>query len=66
MSSVSDGKSEIESLRDELDQWKESIPENPQRLYFRLSIEEAMNELEDLIGMLEDVEGRSVEFPGMY
>ena len=66
MSLVSDGQSECESLRDELQDWKDNLPENLQNGSKADEIEEAISSLENIISELESVSGEDVSFPGMY
>lgn len=66
ISLVSDAKSEFESLRDELQEWYESIPENLQAGGKADEVQSAIDELESIISSAEDLEGQDVSFPGMY
>jgi hypothetical protein len=63
---VSDGRAEIESLRDELQEWFDNLSEGLQQTEKAQTLESSIGELEDIISTLEDAEGRDVEFPGMY
>ena len=61
-----DAKNEIESLREELQEWRDGLPENLQNGSKADELDSAISELEDLASVLEDAEGRDVTFPGMY
>lgn len=63
---VSDAKTEIEELRDELQSWRDNLPENLQSGSKADALDEAISSLEDVISDLENVEGASVEFPSMF
>ncbi len=63
---VSDGKSEIEGLRDELQEWRDGLPENLQGGDKASELDEAISSLDDILSSLEEAEGADVEFPGMY
>ena len=66
LSLVSDAKSEVESLRDELQEWHDGLPDNLQSGSKADELDSAVSELEDLYSLLEDAEGRDVTFPGMH
>jgi hypothetical protein len=61
-----DAKSEMESLRDELQDWFDNLPENFQQGDKGSELESAISELESVISSLDEVENASVDFPGMY
>ena len=63
---IGDAKSIGEELRDELQQWLDNLPENMQSGGKAGELESAVSELEDFINSLEEAEGASVDFPGMY
>ena len=63
---ISDAKNEFESLRDELQEWKDNLPENLQNSSKADALQTAIDELEQLAGELDDVENADVEFPSMY
>lgn len=59
-------KEEAENLRDELNEWKDNMPENLQGGQKYSDLEEAVSQLDEYIDNLETAEGAEVEFPGMY
>ena len=63
---VEEAKDEIESLRDEMQEWFDNLPENFQVGEKGETLEEAVQELEGMIGSLEEAEYVEVEFPGMF
>ncbi len=63
---ISDAVSELEGLRDELQEWKDGMPENLQSGSKAEEIDQAISDLEDIISEGEDLAGRDVTFPGMY
>ena len=65
MSSVSDARSQCEELRDEMQDWYDSIPENLQSGSKAEEVQETIDNLENVIGELEDIEGSDVSFPSM-
>lgn len=62
---IDDVRSEIESLRDELQDWYDGMPENFQSGDKGDQLQTAIDELETLSSNLEDAAGTEVEFPGM-
>lgn len=63
---VTDAKSQMEELRDELQTWLDNLPENLQSSNKADMLQSAIDELETAINSLEEVEGTTVEFPTMY
>lgn len=63
---IADPRSEIEGLRDELQDWLDSMPENLQGGSKADELQEAIGNLEDLIQVLEEAEMTEIEFPGMF
>jgi len=61
-------KTEVELLRDELQEWLDNMPENLQESMKASELEEAITTLEEIIGECEELEGREgdVMFPSMY
>lgn len=62
---VGEARSEAETLRDELQEWKDNIPENMQSGSKADELDEAISSLEEFISGAEDLEGFDVSFPGM-
>lgn len=62
---IGDAKSEMESLRDELQEWKDGMPENLQTGSKAEELDEAISNLETLAQALEEAEGIEVSFPSM-
>lgn len=65
-SMVADAKSEAESLRDELQDWHDNLPESFQNGEKGESLNEAISQLEEFISGCESAESANVEFPRMY
>lgn len=65
-STAVDQKAEFEELRDELQNWLDSLPENLQSGSKANALEEAISNLEEAIDALDTLEGIEVEFPGMF
>ena len=63
---IADPRSEIEGLRDELQDWLDGMPENLQGGSKADELQEAIGNLEDLIQALEEAEMTEIEFPGMF
>lgn len=60
-------RSEIECLRDELQNWLDSIPENLQSGTKAQTLEESINKLESIIDALDEIDSNSdIEFPSMF
>lgn len=59
-------KATVGELKDELETWKDSLPENLQDGQKADEIQSAIDELESLDSALEGVDWPSIEFPGMY
>ena len=66
ISEIEDAKLEIEQLKEELEQWLEGIPENLQGGSKAESLEEAINNLDEIILHIDDATSIDVEFPGMF
>jgi len=68
MSLVEDAVSEVNDLKDELQNWVDSMPENLQSSSKADEINDAISELEEVSGSLDQaVSGaQSVSMPGMY
>lgn len=63
---VGEAKAEFESLRDELQEWYDNLPENFQNGEKGEQLTAATEALEEAIDALDNVEGTEVEFPTMY
>ena len=63
---VDDAKSIVEELKDEMEQWRDSIPENLQGGDKYAEVEQASDELDNIISEMENLDFGSVSFPGMY
>jgi len=66
MSDISDARSLLEELRDELQEWFDNLPENFQNGDKGNELQEAIDNLESIIGDAENLEGSDVSFPTMY
>lgn len=63
---VADAQSEFESLRDELQEWFDNLPEGFQQGDKGSALEEAIQELETALSSCDEIGSCSPEFPGMY
>jgi hypothetical protein len=63
---ASDAKDEFQQLLDELQEWLDNLPESFQQGEKGETLQTAIDSLEELLGHCEEVEGVSVDFPGMY
>lgn len=64
-SQIENGKSVVEELRDEMQNWLDNLPENLQSSNKADMLQTAIEQLEEIISNLENCDF-SVEFPGMY
>ena len=62
---VNDAMSEVESLKDELQDWRDSIPENLSSGDKAEQLDSAIAELDEIYGGLDGVRWE-VDFPGMF
>lgn len=62
---IGDARAECEEIKDELEQWKDNLPDNLQDSEKAQQLDDAISELDTIVSNLEDAEGASVEFPGM-
>lgn len=65
-SSLEDAKSVVTELKDEMQNWYDSIPENLQNGSKASEVQEAIDALESIESDLENVDLSSVSFPGMF
>jgi uncharacterized coiled-coil DUF342 family protein len=63
---AADAASEIESLKDELQEWYDNLPESFQNGEKGEQLQSAIDELESLHDSLDEVANATVDFPGMY
>jgi hypothetical protein len=63
---VSDANAEFEELRDELQSWRDNLPENLQNGSKADALDEAISNLDAVISSCEEIDGTEVEFPGMF
>lgn len=64
--SVEDAKQIVEELYDEMEQWRDSIPENLQGGDKYSQVDDCCNNLDTIKSAFEEMDFSSVEFPGMY
>ncbi len=64
-SSLADAKSGAEMLKEELEEWKNNLPENLQDGDKASQLENAINQLEEFVDACDTAEGVDVEFPSM-
>lgn len=57
---------DVRELHDELEKWKNNLPENLQDSDKAQQLENAMDNLNNLADEIEAIDGDSIEFPGMY
>lgn len=65
ISNISDGKSEVSSLAEEMREWADNMPENLQGGEKHTEVEEAADALDEINNQLEEAEAAEVNFPGM-
>jgi hypothetical protein len=63
-SAVGDAASEVESLKEELQEWRDNLPENMQSGEKASALDNAISELDDIYSNLDGIRWE-VEFPGM-
>lgn len=63
---ASEARAEFEELRDELQNWRDNLPDNMQDGSKAEALDTAIEALEETINQCEEIEGASVEFPGMF
>lgn len=65
-STVQDAAQDISELKEELEEWRDNLPESLQEGGKASELEDAIEALEELSGSLEEIDFTSVSFPGMY
>jgi hypothetical protein len=63
---IGEGQSEIEEIRDELQNWLDNLPENLQNGMKAEALQSAIDECETAISGCGEAAGASPEFPGMF
>jgi predicted RNase H-like nuclease (RuvC/YqgF family) len=65
---IADAQSEVEELKQELESWKENLPENLQDGQKAQELDAAIEQLDEVISALDEASASadSVEFPGMF
>lgn len=68
MADVETAASEVESLKDELQEWHDNMPENLQDGDKGSQLDDAVQALEELYDKLNEAvsDSQSIDFPGMY
>ena len=56
----------FEELMEELQSWRDGLPENLQSGSKADALDEAIRNLETIISSCDEIEGTDVEFPGMF
>ena len=62
---VEDAKSIVEELKEEMENWLDTIPENLQGGDKYSQIEDCISNLEEISGQLEEIDTSSIDFPSM-
>jgi len=65
-SKACEAKEEMECLREELQTWRDGLPENLQSSQKADDLDSAISELDTAISGLEEAENASPDFPGMF
>lgn len=63
---ISDAKAQVQELLDEVENWSSNLPENLQSSNKGVMLEEAIDNLTEIVDSLDQAESIDVEFPGMY
>jgi hypothetical protein len=61
-----DARQIVEELKEEMEQWRDSIPENLQSGDKYSQVDDCCTNLDDLHSNLEQCEFGSIDFPGMF
>lgn len=62
---ISEALAEVQSLKEELESWRDNLPENLQGGSKADELDTAISELYEMESWLEDCEGKDVSFPSM-
>lgn len=65
-SDFDDAKSEVEALRDEMQEWYDNMPENLQGGAKGEEVQAAVDALEDIVNNIDGIDFSGVDFPGMF
>ena len=67
-SKISDAHGTVEELKDEIQSWRDGLPENLQNSDKASQLDDCLSNLEDLESKLQEAESdtENVEFPGMF
>lgn len=57
---------EVINLRDELESWLANIPENLQESFKAEQLQEAIDELDTVFDLIEEIVSTEIEFPGAF
>ena len=63
---IADVREEIEELRNELQEWLDNMPENLLESEKASQLEDAIECLNEVVGLAEEIEASDVEFPSMF
>jgi hypothetical protein len=63
---MEDAKTIVKELKDEMQEWYDSIPENLQNGNKAEEVQSAIDALDDVQNEMESISFDSVEFPGMF
>lgn len=63
---IAEAQGTFKKLREELQEWRDNLPENLQSSQRADDLDSAILELEDAISKAEDLKGSEVNFPGMF
>lgn len=63
---LSGAKEIFEELENELQSWRDNLPENLQSSNKADELDNAISELQGVISLCDDIEGTDVEFPRMF
>lgn len=66
VSMINDAKGIVEELKNEMESWRDSIPENLQGGDKYSEVDEAATALDEIYNHLDEAENADVSFPGMF